>query len=62
MAKIIIRWKKSAIGYPRNQVRVIKALGLKRLQHEVEHEDTPNIRGIVHKVRHLVEVRIGEGQ
>ena len=59
MAKIIIRWKKSAIGYPRNQGRVIKALGLRKLRHEVEHEDTPNILGMIHRVRHLVEVRIG---
>ena len=57
MAKIIIRWKKSAIGYPRNQVRVIKALGLKRLQHEVEHEDTPSIMGMINKVNHLIEVK-----
>ena len=57
LSKIVITWKKSAIGYPSVQSRVITALGLKRLNHQVEHEDTPNILGMVHKVRHLVEVK-----
>jgi len=34
----------------------MRALGLKRMQHTVEHEDTPTIRGMVHKVRHMVAV------
>ena len=55
MPKITITWKKSAIGYPRDQRRTIASLGLKRLNHTVEHEDTPPIRGMIHKVRHLVE-------
>ena len=60
MAKIRIQWKKSAIGYPKDQGRVIKALGLRRLNHEVVREDSPSIMGMVHKVRHLVEVKRGE--
>ena len=60
MSKIHILWKKSAIGYPREQGRVIKALGLRRLNQEVEHEDSSSILGMVHKVRHLVQVRRGE--
>ena len=60
MAKIRIQWKKSAIGYPKGQGRVIRALGLRRLNHEVEREDSPTIMGMVHKVRHLVEVKRGE--
>ena len=60
MAKIRIQWKKSAIGYPKDQGRVIKALGLRRLNHEVVREDSPTIMGMVHKVRHLVEVKRGE--
>ncbi|MBI2855777.1 MAG: 50S ribosomal protein L30 [Chloroflexi bacterium] len=59
MARILIRWKKSAIGYPREQGRVIRALGLRRLHQEVEHEDTPSILGMIYKVRHLVETRAG---
>ena len=56
MAKVAITWKRSAIGYARNQRRIIESLGLRRLHHTVEHDDTPTIMGMVHKVRHLVEV------
>lgn len=56
MAKIAITWKKSAIGYPKDQRRTIAGLGLRRLHQTVEHDDTPSIRGMVFKVRHLVEV------
>ena len=56
MARIAVTWKKSTIGYPRGQRDTIASLGLKRLNHTVEHEDTATIRGMVHKVRHLVEV------
>lgn len=56
MAKIAVTWKKSAIGFPQDQRRTIAGLGLRRLHHTVEHEDTPSIRGMVNKVRHLVEV------
>ncbi len=60
MSKIRITWKKSAIGYPKEQGRVVRALGLKRLNDEVEREDSPVIMGMVHKVRHLVQVKRGE--
>jgi large subunit ribosomal protein L30 len=56
MAKIRIKWVRSQIGYPQDQRRTIRALGLKRLQHTVEHEDTPTIRGMVNKVRHMLKV------
>jgi large subunit ribosomal protein L30 len=56
VAKLKITWKKSTIGFPYPQRRVIKALGLRRMQHSVEHADTPIIRGMIHKVRHLVLV------
>lgn len=56
MAKIAITWKKSAIGYEGSQKRAIESLGLRRLNQTVEHEDTPSIRGAVHKLRHLVAV------
>ena len=62
MAKIRITWVRSQIGYSADQRRTIRALGLKRLRHVVEHEDTPTLRGMVHKVRHMVEVGLaGEG-
>ena len=57
MARISITWKKSTIGYARDQRRTIESLGLKRLNHTVEHEDTASILGMVHKVRHLVQVK-----
>ena len=46
----------SAIKRERSQGRTIKALGLKRLHHTVEHDDTPVIRGMIRKVVHLVQV------
>jgi large subunit ribosomal protein L30 len=47
---------KSPIGFERNQGTVVKALGLRRIRHTVELKDTPETRGMIHKVRHLVEV------
>ncbi len=57
MAIITITWKKSGIGFARIQRRTIASLGLRRLNQTVRHEDTPSIMGMVHKVRHLVEVK-----
>ncbi len=56
MAKLRITWTKSAIGYAKDQKATIRALGLRRLRHSVEHDDSPSIRGMAHKVRHLVSV------
>jgi large subunit ribosomal protein L30 len=56
MAKLRIKWVKSAIGYSRDQKDTIRALGLRKLQQTVEHEDQPAIRGMVRKVSHLVKV------
>jgi large subunit ribosomal protein L30 len=56
MAKLRITWKKSAIGYAKDQKATIRALGLRRLHHSVEHDDSPSIRGMADKVRHLVTV------
>ena len=55
MAKIRVKWIKSAIGFPSRQKKTIKALGFKKLQSVVEHEDTPQVRGMIEKVRHLVD-------
>jgi len=57
MGKIEVTWKKSTIGYKKNQRRIIDSLGLKRLNHTVVHEDTPSSRGMVNKIPHLVEVK-----
>jgi len=47
---------KSAIGFPKDQKATVRALGLKRMNHTVEQADTPVIRGMVFKVKHLVHV------
>jgi large subunit ribosomal protein L30 len=60
MPKLKITWVRSAIDRPGRQKRTIEALGLKRLHHTVEHEDNPQIRGMVDKVRHLVQVETEE--
>ena len=60
MAKLRIKLVRSQIGSDQGQRRTVKALGLNRLNGEVAHDDTPTIRGMVHKVRHLVSVRAGE--
>jgi len=56
MAKIKITKVKSAIKRTQNQKRTLEALGLKKIGQVVEHEDTPNILGMVKKVNHLVSV------
>jgi large subunit ribosomal protein L30 len=47
---------KSPTGFNRNQGTVVRSLGLLRIRHSVELKDTPAVRGMIHKVRHLVEV------
>ena len=55
-AKIKITQIRSIINRPKNQKRTIKALGILRMHHSVVHNVTPQILGMVRKVRHLVEV------
>ena len=47
---------KSPIGFNEKQGRVVESMGLRKLHHSVELADTPEVRGMIHKVRHLVEV------
>jgi large subunit ribosomal protein L30 len=56
MSTVRVTYRKSAIGYAWDQKATVAALGLRKLHHTVEHEATPSIRGMVHKVRHLVSV------
>ncbi|HPA86303.1 MAG: 50S ribosomal protein L30 [Bacteroidales bacterium] len=56
MAKIRITQVKSKNGKPERQKRTLEALGIRKLNHSVEHEATPQILGMVEKVRHLVIV------
>ena len=55
MAKIRITQIKSKNGMPERQKRTLVALGLHKMHHSVEHETTPQILGMVEKVRHLVK-------
>jgi large subunit ribosomal protein L30 len=56
MATLRITQVKSAIGYAKNQKDTVRALGLRRMHYTVEQPDTPAIRGMLHKVQHLVKV------
>ncbi len=47
---------RSTIGFDRKQAAVVESMGLRRLNHTVELSDTPSVRGMIHKVRHLVTV------
>lgn len=52
----MVTWVKSGIGFSRDQRNTIQSLGLRRLNQTVEHDDSPSMRGMLLKVRHLVKV------
>mgnify|MGYP002712926624 CR=1 FL=1 len=56
MAKIKVTKVRSVIKRPKDQKRTMEALGLHKIGQTVEHEDTPNILGMINKVNHLVSV------
>ena len=56
MSTLRVTQRKSRNGADKRQRDTLRSLGLRRINHSVEHSDTPQIRGMVHKVRHLVEV------
>lgn len=58
MAKksITVRFKKSTIGCPKDQIDTVRGLGLRRLRDERTLTNTPAVRGMIKKVLHLVEV------
>ncbi len=56
MATIKIKQVKSGIGHPHDQKDTLKLLGLRKISQVVEREDTPSVRGMIRKVRHLVKV------
>lgn len=55
-SKLRIEQVRSGIGRPRTQREVLRSLGLRRIRHVVEREDTPAIRGMVNKIPHLVRL------
>ena len=56
MSKIRITQIKSKNGKPERQKRTLEALGIRKMHHSVDHEATPQILGMVAKVKHLVKV------
>ena len=56
MAKIKVKQVKSSIKRLQNQKRTLEALGLRRIGQVVENDDTPNILGMIERVKHLVSV------
>lgn len=56
MGKIKVTKVKSAINRTQRQKRTLEALGLKKIGQVAEHENTPNILGMINKVNHLVSV------
>ncbi len=54
--RVKVKQVRSAIGFNRKQALVLEGMGLRRMGHTVELADTPETRGMIHKVRHLVEV------
>jgi large subunit ribosomal protein L30 len=57
MSTLSVTQRKSRNGCDKRQLDTLRSLGLRRINHTVEHADTPQIRGMIHKVRHLVEVK-----
>lgn len=56
MGKIVVTQVRSAINKPKRQKETLVALGLRRLNRPKEHEATPQILGMINKVKHLVKV------
>ena len=56
MSKLTVTQRRSKNGADKRQLDTLRSLGLRRIGHTVQHEDSPQLRGMVHKVRHLVEV------
>jgi len=59
---LCIKLVKSQIGVPKKLRKVLAALGLRKTNSSVTHHDTPQIRGMVFKVKHLVEVTHGDAK
>jgi large subunit ribosomal protein L30 len=59
MTTLRVTQRRSRNGASKRQRDTLRSLGLKRIGHTVQHQDTPQIRGMVDKVKHLVEVTDG---
>lgn len=56
MTKLKITLRRSTIGRRKDQIATVTALGLKKIGKTVEHDDTPQIRGMINKVSYLLDV------
>lgn len=56
-SKITVKQTRSEIGHPDIQRRTLRALGLGKIGRTVEHNDTPDVRGMLKKVGHLIEIQ-----
>ncbi len=56
MSKIKITQVVSGIGHPERQKLTLRALGIKKLNHSVEKENTPQIQGMIRQIKHLVKI------
>jgi large subunit ribosomal protein L30 len=56
---ITVKWIRSVIGRPENQRKTIRGLGFKRLNQILTLPDRPEIRGMIHRVKHLLEILEG---
>lgn len=56
MAQVKVTLTRSLIGYPKDQRATVKALGLTKIRTSVVKEDSPALRGMIHKVEHMVKV------
>jgi large subunit ribosomal protein L30 len=54
--QVQVKWVKSGVGYDRRQRATLRGLGFRRLQQVVTLQDTPEVRGMIHAVQHLVAV------
>jgi len=56
LAKLQITWSKSWIGFPETQRKTIKSMGFHKLNNTIVREDSPQLRGQIRKVQHLLTV------
>ena len=63
MAELTVTQRRSSNGANKKQLDTLRSIGLRRIGHSVEVRDSPQARGMLHAVRHLVEVEIeGKGE
>ena len=55
-AKLQVTLRKSLIGQKPKTRETVRSLGLRKINSTIEHNDTPDVRGMLHRVRHLIEV------